>query len=80
MRFIILFSMIIPISWRISLDFAKLVYKQQMTSDRQAVCCLLLTYYSPLATRYLLLAACHLQRANHLQAPAWAAGALLDAA
>ena len=72
--------MIIPISWRISLDFAKLVYKQQMTSDRQAICCLLLTYYSPLATRYLLLAACHLLRANLLQAAAWAAGALLDAA
>ena len=35
-RFVILFSMIIPISWRISLDFAKLVYKRQMTSDRHA--------------------------------------------
>ena len=35
MRFVILFSMIIPISWRISLDFAKLVYKRQMTSDRR---------------------------------------------
>ena len=37
-RFVILFSMIIPISWRISLDFAKLVYKRQMTSDRHAPC------------------------------------------
>ena len=38
LRFVILFSMIIPISWRISLDFAKLVYKRQMTSDRHAPC------------------------------------------
>jgi magnesium-transporting ATPase (P-type) len=45
--------MIIPISWRISLDFAKLVYKRQMTSDRLATCHLpLATCCLPLATYY----------------------------
>ena len=35
LRFVILFSMIIPISLRVALDMAKLVYKRQMASDRR---------------------------------------------
>ena len=88
MRFVILFSMIIPISWRISLDFAKLVYKRQMTSDRHAPChllratcyVLLATCYLLLATCCLLLATCCLLRDHLLQAAARAAGSLFDAA
>ena len=60
--------MIIPISWRISLDFAKLVYKRQMTSDRHAPCHLLrATCYVLLATCYLLLAACCLLLAAYYE-------------